>query len=98
FNCTSTGVTLPGNVAYSWANTGTITVQSSYVPETPFGASSGEYVNFNMTPLGSVTLPNGKQFLLSYYTNSGLLKQITLPSGGYIKYTWARPYQNHTQG
>ena len=36
----------------------------------------------------SVTLPNGQAVTFSYDSATGLLQQITYPTGAYIRYTW----------
>src|SRR6266700_5825027 len=36
----------------------------------------------------AIQLPNGKQYQFIYDSTYGFLKQITYPSGGWVKYTW----------
>jgi hypothetical protein len=42
------------------------------------------------TRISQITLPNTQFYTFSYDPVSGLLSQITYPSGGYVQYTWAQ--------
>jgi len=38
--------------------------------------------------ISQLELPNGQSYYFTYYSGTGLLKQITYPSGGYVSYVW----------
>ncbi len=42
-----------------------------------------------MAVISAITLPNQQSYKFSYDSTYGLLNQITYPTGGWIKYTWA---------
>ncbi|HWR14143.1 MAG TPA: RHS repeat-associated core domain-containing protein [Terriglobales bacterium] len=47
----------------------------------------------------SLTLPNGKQYQFEYDPTYGLLKKITYPTGGYVRYEWGEsPLSAATKG
>jgi RHS repeat-associated protein len=48
-------------------------------PTTSQGSSSG---------ITAITLPNGKQYSLTYDPTYGLVSKLTYPTGGWIEYTW----------
>jgi RHS repeat-associated protein len=57
----------------------------------------------NSLPLAKITLPSGLSYQFQYLPcpdgdglSTGLITQISLPTGGYVKYTWSTPtYQGN---
>jgi RHS repeat-associated protein len=69
------------------------TAPANFVPgSTKISGASGCANSFWATTgagaIKAITLPNGKQYQLSYDPTYGLLSKITYPSGGYISYSW----------
>jgi RHS repeat-associated protein len=52
------------------------------------GCAHGD-TSFSTNRISQITLPNKKSYTFLYDQNSSLLSQVTYPSGGYMKYTWA---------
>ena len=63
---------------------GTETYYCNYIPG---------YQHFDA--IQKITLPNGQFYQFDYDTTYGLLKQITYPDGGYVKYDWGLPSSNN---
>ena len=54
---------------------------------TQFGVSGAQEYSGTRSVVGSIVLPNGREYSFSY-DNYGSLTQITLPTGGTIAYIW----------
>ena len=80
---------LPSNYVVNWT-----TATSGYAVNATTVFNDGYCNNFlnessSPTPVvSSITLPNGKQYTFLYDGTYGLLKQITYPTGGWVKYSW----------
>jgi RHS repeat-associated protein len=45
--------------------------------------------DYSVNVISSITLPNNLAYTFSYDPVFGVLSKVTLPTGGYIRYTWA---------
>jgi hypothetical protein len=59
-------------------------------PQVPLnGCGGGISANTQgTTAVQSLTLPNSKSYQFQYDSTYGLLKLVTYPSGGFVRYTW----------
>jgi RHS repeat-associated protein len=98
------------NGAYSYSNSSGTTysyslVYKSYNVQTAFGCSGiSEYYGSGTNLLDHISLPDGREYQFTYQpttvgsdTITGLLSQVTLPSGGTISYSNNSPCSSGSQ-
>ncbi len=92
------GLTNPYSLGWTTWQTGSHVVNQSPDSNNPPYCPSNPILGyaFNFPVVTSLTLPNNQQYTFLYDSSSGLLKQITYPSGGWVKYTWSlNRYADH---
>jgi RHS repeat-associated protein len=77
----------PYNFSTDWS----LEQQGNYTGCAPLTALSG-----SLQAIQSITMPNGQQYTFLYDAQYGLLKQVTYPDGGWVKYTWGVNAQSAT--
>ena len=70
-----------GQTADAWNSQRQYCTQTS--PVQPYGVGST-----GVKVIDHIVLPNGEKYQFAYDGPTGLLKQITYPDGGWVKYTW----------
>jgi RHS repeat-associated protein len=91
FGATGNTVTVSGlssPYTVGWSTTGSLNysvnpVQVDQDSNCAFNNASG-----NLPVIVSIKLPNNQSYTFTYDPTYGLLKQITYPTGGWVKYTW----------
>src|SRR5437764_13081427 len=53
------------------------------------GSTTSDAISDDYKLVNAITLPNGKAYTFEYNT-AGMLSKVTLPSGAYIRYQYAR--------
>ncbi len=105
FGATGNTITIPGESPYqlTWeSQSPSFAIDTNLVYNgNTSGCSLPSSNGGNLSVVKSIQLPNGKLYNLKYGTDDpnnsnpfGLISQITYPSGGWIKYTWAINHQS----
>jgi len=81
------GLSSPYTIAWTTVHS-SFGVSAQLVGGEPTCPSNMPSFNEDQQVIESITLPNGKQYRFSYDPVYGLLKQITYPTGGFVRYDW----------
>ena len=81
------GFSRPYQVAWTTVNS-TFSPHLAHLPFANNGTCDGPSAQPGIPAVSSITLPNGQQYTFTYDSISGQIKQLTYPTGGYVRYVW----------